>query len=51
MNLPLKVPHPDPARLVRTNHNSDNDPMIAIDRKLGYVQIPSTCRMEKTFET
>jgi hypothetical protein len=22
--------------------------MIAIDRKLGYVQIPGTCRMEKT---
>ncbi|MCK7481789.1 MAG: GNAT family N-acetyltransferase [Candidatus Moduliflexus flocculans] len=23
---------------VRTNHNSQNDPMIAIDRKFGYVQ-------------
>ena len=33
---------------VRTNHNADNDPMIAIDRKLGFVQIPGTCRMEKT---
>ena len=33
---------------VRTNHNADNAPMIAIDRKLGYVQIPGTCRMEKT---
>jgi len=33
---------------VHTNHNADNDPMIAIDRKLGYVQIPGTCRMEKT---
>jgi RimJ/RimL family protein N-acetyltransferase len=33
---------------VRTNHNADNAPMIAIDRKLGYVQIPGTYRMEKT---
>ncbi len=23
---------------VRTNHNSQNDPMLAIDRKFGYVQ-------------
>jgi len=33
---------------VRTNHNFDNDAMIAIDRKLGYIQIPGTFRMEKT---
>jgi RimJ/RimL family protein N-acetyltransferase len=32
---------------VRTNHNADNAPMIAIDGKLGYVQIPGTYRMEK----
>lgn len=32
---------------VRTNHNAGNAPMIAIDRKLGYVQIPGTCRMKK----
>jgi hypothetical protein len=24
-----------------TNHNTDNAPMIAIDRKLGYVQTPA----------
>jgi RimJ/RimL family protein N-acetyltransferase len=35
---------------VRTNHNADNAPMIAIDRKLGYIQIPGTCRMEKTLK-
>lgn len=33
--------------MVRTNHNSKNDPMIAIDRKLGYVQTPGWYRMEK----
>ena len=33
---------------VRTHHNSKNLPMIAIDRKLGYVQLPGTFLMEKT---
>lgn len=33
---------------VRTKHNAENAPMIAIDRKLGYVQTPGTYRMEKT---
>jgi RimJ/RimL family protein N-acetyltransferase/L-amino acid N-acyltransferase YncA len=32
---------------VRTHHNSRNLPMIAIDRKLGYVQVPGTFVMEK----
>lgn len=32
---------------VRTNHNSGNDPMIAIDRKLGYVQTPGNFTMLK----
>jgi RimJ/RimL family protein N-acetyltransferase len=35
---------------VRTNHDADNAPMIAIDRQLGYVQVPGTCRMEKTLK-
>lgn len=30
------------ARIVRTNHNAQNAPMLAIDRKLGYVQTPGT---------
>jgi RimJ/RimL family protein N-acetyltransferase/L-amino acid N-acyltransferase YncA len=33
---------------VRTHHGSKNLPMIAIDRKLGYVQVPGTVSMEKT---
>ncbi len=33
---------------VRTHHNSRNLPMIAIDRKLGYVQTPGTWLMEKS---
>lgn len=33
---------------VRTNHNSKNAPMIAIDRKFGYVQSPGLFSMEKT---
>ncbi len=33
---------------VRTHHNSRNLPMIAIDRKLGYVQTPGTWLLEKT---
>jgi RimJ/RimL family protein N-acetyltransferase len=32
---------------VRTHHNAKNAPMIAIDRKLGYVQQPGTYLMEK----
>lgn len=32
---------------VRTNHNSQNAPMIAIDRKFGYVQTPGTFAMMK----
>jgi GNAT superfamily N-acetyltransferase len=35
------------ANLVRTHHNAQNSPMIAIDRKLGYVQLPGTYLMEK----
>ena len=32
---------------VRTNHNSLNEPMIAIDRKFGYVQSPGSLYMRK----
>lgn len=32
---------------VRTHHNSRNLPMIAIDRKLGYVQTPGSWLLEK----
>lgn len=35
---------------VRTNHNSKNAPMIAIDRKFGYVQSPGVFSMEKTIQ-
>jgi RimJ/RimL family protein N-acetyltransferase len=35
---------------VRTTHNTFNLPMIAIDRKLGYVPLPGTFRMEKVLE-
>jgi GNAT superfamily N-acetyltransferase len=35
---------------VRTHHNTKNAPMIAIDRKLGYVQQPGTYLMEKVLE-
>ena len=34
-------------KLVRTNHNARNEPMIAIDRKLGYVQSPGYYYMRK----
>lgn len=34
-------------KVVRTNHNSLNEPMIAIDRKLGYVQSPGYYYMRK----
>jgi GNAT superfamily N-acetyltransferase len=37
----LKVP------AARTNHNTSNDPMIAIDRKLGYKITPGYFAMEK----
>ncbi|HEX6269499.1 MAG TPA: GNAT family N-acetyltransferase [Anaerolineales bacterium] len=35
---------------VRTHHNALNAPMIAIDRKLGYVQIPGFFSMEKILD-
>jgi GNAT superfamily N-acetyltransferase/RimJ/RimL family protein N-acetyltransferase len=35
---------------VRTHHNMFNLPMIAIDRKLGYIMLPGTFRMEKALE-
>ena len=35
------------AHQVRTHHNMKNLPMIAIDKKLGYVQMPGTFLMEK----
>jgi GNAT superfamily N-acetyltransferase len=35
---------------VRTHHNAQNLPMIAIDRKFGYVQTPGTFSMEKRLE-
>ena len=34
-------------KMVRTNHNSLNEPMIAIDRKFGYVQSPGYFYMRK----
>lgn len=37
-------------RTVRTHHNALNLPMIAIDRKLGYHQIPGLYQMEKILE-
>jgi RimJ/RimL family protein N-acetyltransferase len=35
---------------VRTHHNMKNLPMIAIDKKLGYVPMPGTFLMEKVIE-
>jgi L-amino acid N-acyltransferase YncA len=35
-------------RRVYTNHNALNAPMLAIDRKLGYVEMPGTYRVVKT---
>lgn len=32
---------------VRTHHNTKNEPMIAIDRKFGYVQLPGDYVMEQ----
>ena len=34
-------------KVVRTNHNSLNQPMIAVDRKFGYVQSPGYFYMRK----
>jgi GNAT superfamily N-acetyltransferase len=34
----------------RTDHNELNQPMIAIDRKFGYVQVPGMYRMEKMLD-
>jgi RimJ/RimL family protein N-acetyltransferase len=34
-------------KVVRTNHNALNEPMIAIDRKFGYVQSPGNLYMRK----
>jgi len=39
----LKVPG------VRTNHNTFNEPMIAIDRKFGYMVLPGYFALEKKF--
>ncbi|MBI5933935.1 MAG: GNAT family N-acetyltransferase [Chloroflexi bacterium] len=36
--------------IVRTHHNFKNQPMIAIDRKLGYAMMPGTYLMEKVSE-
>jgi GNAT superfamily N-acetyltransferase len=36
--------------MVRTHHNTLNLPMIAIDRKLGYRQMPGTFLMEKNLK-
>ena len=33
--------------VVKTHHNANNAPMIAIDRKFGYVQTPGNFAMEK----
>ena len=35
---------------VRTHHNTFNLPMIAIDRKLGYMQQPGTFAMQKMLD-
>jgi RimJ/RimL family protein N-acetyltransferase len=32
---------------VRTSHNSENEAMIAIDTKLGYIRTPGSFIMEK----
>lgn len=34
-------------KVVRTNHNALNEPMIAIDRKFGYVQSPGYLSLRK----
>jgi RimJ/RimL family protein N-acetyltransferase len=38
-------------RTVRTHHNSQNLPMIHIDRKFGYVDLPGHYTMEKVFSS
>jgi len=38
------------AHTVRTHHNIKNAPMIAIDRKFGYVQMPGFYLLEKILE-
>ena len=38
------------ASTVRTHHNVKNLPMIAIDRKFGYTQLPGTYLLEKVLE-
>lgn len=38
------------APTVRTHHNQLNEPIIAIDRKFGYVQIPGYYSMEKEIQ-
>jgi hypothetical protein len=35
---------------VQTHHNTMNLPMIAIDRKFGYVQMPGTFVMKKVLD-
>lgn len=35
---------------VRTNHNTKNEPMIAIDRKFGYTALPGDYVMERVIE-
>lgn len=37
-------------KTVRTHHNAKNLPMIAIDRKLGYLQTPGIFLMEKVLD-
>jgi len=37
-------------KIVRTHHNTKNLPMIAIDRKFGYRQLPGSFIMEKMLE-
>ncbi len=36
--------------MVHTDHNTMNQPMIAIDRKFGYVEMPGTFAMKKMLE-
>ena len=36
--------------MVHTDHNTMNQPILAIDRKFGYVEMPGTFEMKKVFE-
>jgi RimJ/RimL family protein N-acetyltransferase len=36
--------------IVHTDHNTMNHPMIAIDRKFGYVEMPGNFVMKKNLE-